>query len=118
MYLPLFSLDRDGKICAVRYHDLFRDAKMPLPPKEMKSFYKAYYHFSSLLDDKRTSFWYKMKPGEAITSHGDRVLHGRSPFVDTKTNPRLLQCAFFNWDCVHSKMRLLAEQLGEKCSLE
>lgn len=106
------SLDHDGKICAVCYSDEFRDAYMPLPPEVMKSFYRAYFRFFELLDDRRTHFWYKMKPGEAMTVNNHRVLHGRSAYFDTDKNVRLLQLGYLDWDCVHSKIRVFAEEQG------
>ena len=94
------------------YSDEFRDANMPLPPEKMKLFYKVYYRFTELMYDKRTSFWYKVKPGEIMTTDNHRVLHGRSAYHDSDTNVRVLHLAYLDWDCVHSKIRILAEEQG------
>jgi gamma-butyrobetaine dioxygenase len=107
-----FSVDNENKVAQTCYSDEFRDNHMPLEPRRMKSFYKAYYRYSELLADKRTSFWYKMKSGDIMTLNNHRVLHGRSEYQDEGNNVRVLETAFVDWDCVHSKIRILAEKQG------
>ena len=107
-----FSLDRNGKVCAVCYSDEFRDANMPLPPEKMKLFCKAYFRFTELMYDKRASFLYKVNSGEMVTIYNYRVLHGRSAYHDSGSNVRVVQVAFLDLDCVQSKIRLLAEKQG------
>ena len=94
------------------YSDEFRDAHMPLPPEKMKLFYKAYFRLFELMNDARCSFWIKMKPGEVYAANNHRVLHGRSAYLDSDKNVRLLQLGYLDWDCVHSKIRLLAKEQG------
>ena len=92
------------------YSDEFRDNHMPLQPRQMKSFYKAYFRYSELLAGRRTSFWYKMKSGDIMTVNNHRVFHGRSEYQDKGDNVRLLDTAYLDWDCVHSKIRILAKK--------
>ena len=105
-------VDHDKKVKQMCYSDEFRHNHMPLEPKLMKSFYKAYFRYSELLADERTSFWYKMKPGDLMTLNNHRVLHARSEFKDRSDNVRLLELGYFDWDCVNSKIRILAEKQG------
>ena len=78
----------------------------------MKLFYKAYFRLFALMNDERASFWYKLESGEAFTANNHRVLHGRSAYFDSDKNIRLLQLGYLDWDCVHSKIRLLAKEQG------
>ena len=94
------------------YSDEFRHNHMPLEPKLMKPFYEAYFRYSELLADRRTSFWYKARPGDIITLNNHRVLHARSQFKDRSDNVRILELGYFDWDCVSSKIRILAEKQG------
>ena len=109
--LFLFSLDDDGKLSQVGYFDEFREAYMPLEPKYMKKFYKAYIRFSQLMLNE-SSFWYKMKNGEGVCVNNHRVLHARNSYEDTTNNNRVLQLAYLDWDCVHSKIRILSKEQG------
>ncbi len=118
IFLCFFSVDPENKVTQVCYGDEFRDTQMPLEPRRMKSFYKAYFRFAELLADKRTSFWYKMKSGDIMTLNNHRVFHGRSAYRDEGNNVRLLQTAFFDWDCVHSRIRVLAEKLGHESPVD
>lgn len=107
------SLDFLGKLSQVCYRDEFRDRNMPLEPKHMKAFYKAYRRFTELLNDDESSFWFKIKSGEAMTFNNFRVLHARSAFeIEKDSKSRWLQLAYMNLDCVYSKIRLLAEKHG------
>jgi gamma-butyrobetaine dioxygenase len=108
----LFSLDAAGKLSQVGYSDEFRDRHMPLEPKNMKAFYKAYIRFTQLLLDNKSSFWYKMKNGDGISVNNHRVLHARNGYEDSTDNNRVFQLAYMDWDCVHSKIRILSEQQG------
>ncbi|XP_028410876.1 gamma-butyrobetaine dioxygenase-like [Dendronephthya gigantea] len=115
---PILSVDFEKKLNQVCYGDEFRDNHMPREPERMKSFYKAYFRFSELLDDKRTSFWYKMKSGDIITVNNHRVLHGRSAYQPDGEHARILETAFFDWDCFHSKIRILSEKIGVKSPVD
>ena len=105
-------VDNENKVSQTCYSDEFRDVEMPLEPRQMKSFYKAYFRLSKLLADKRTSFWYKMNSGDIMSLNNHRVLHGRSSYEDRGSSVRVLETAFVDWDCVHSKIRILAEKQG------
>ena len=85
---------------------------MPLEPKDMKAFYKAYIRFTEMLLDHKSTFWYKMKNGDGISINNHRVLHARTGYEDSANNNRVFQLAYMDWDCVHSKLRILAEQQG------
>ncbi|XP_046852253.1 gamma-butyrobetaine dioxygenase-like [Xenia sp. Carnegie-2017] len=109
----LISLDFLGKLSQVCYRNDYRDRNMPLEPKHMKAFYKAYGRFTELLNDDESSFWLKIMSGEAMTFNNFRVLHARSAFeIEKDSKSRWLQFAYMNLDCVHSKIRLLAEKHG------
>ena len=108
----MFSLDSAGKLSQVGYSDEFRDRHMPLEPKQMKTFYKAYIRFTELLLDNKSSFWYKMKNGDGISINNHRVLHARTGYEDSKNNNRVFQLAYMDWDCVHSKIRILSNKQG------
>ena len=45
-----------------------------------------------------------------MTLNNYRVLHGRSKFNDRSNNVRILELGYFDWDCVYSKIRILAEK--------
>ena len=96
----------------VCYFDEFRDRHMPLEPENMMAFYKAYIRFSELLLDDKSGFWYKMKNGDGITVNNHRIFHARNGYEDSTNNKRVFQLAFMDWDCVHSKIRILSEQQG------
>ncbi|XP_028410830.1 gamma-butyrobetaine dioxygenase-like [Dendronephthya gigantea] len=108
----LIRLDSAKKLKQLFYSDEYRDNQMPLEPKLMKSFYKAYFRYSELMQDKRTSFSYKMKPDEILAVNNGRVMHARADYKDTSDNVRHLEQGYFTWDCVDSKIRILAENMG------
>jgi alpha-ketoglutarate-dependent taurine dioxygenase len=110
--MTFFRVDRDKKVKQLCYSDEFRHNDMPLEPKLMKLFYKAYFRYSQLLADKKTSFWHKTKPGDIMTVNNHRVLHARSEFKDRSNNVRLLELGYFDLDCVYSKIQILAEKQG------
>ena len=112
IFLSVFSVDAHGKLSQVGYSDEFRDRHMPLEPKNMRAFYKAYIRFTELLLDNKSSFWYKMQDGDGICINNHRVLHARNGYEDGENNKRVFQLAYMDWDCVHSKIRILAEQQG------
>ena len=112
------SVDHANKIKQFRYGDEFRDNHMSTEPKLMKSFYKAYFRCSELLSDRKTSFWYKMEPGDIMTLNNHRVLHARSEFKDLSDNVRRLELGYFDCDCLHSKIRVLAEKQGLQSPLD
>ena len=107
-----FSVDQANKVTQMCYSDEFRDNHKPLQPRQMKSFYKAYFRYSELLAGRQTSFWYKMKSGDIMTVNNHRVFHGRSENQDKGDNVRLLDTAYLDWGCVHSKIRIVAEKQG------
>ena len=108
----LFRLDRDKKLKQMCYSDEFRSNVMSLEPKLMKSFHKAYFRYSELLYDKKSSFEYKMRPGDMMAFNNFRILHARSEYKDRSDNVRLLEIGYFDWDCAHSKFRILAAKQG------
>jgi alpha-ketoglutarate-dependent taurine dioxygenase len=85
---------------------------MPLEPEHMKTFYKAYVRFTELLLDSKSSFWYKMKNGDGISINNFRVLHARTGYKNSANNYRVFQLAYMDWDCIHSKIRILSDEQG------
>ena len=52
-------------------------------------------------------------PGDMVCLHNYRVLHGRTGFTLSPGSPtRHLEGCYLDWDDVHSRRRLLLQDLG------
>lgn len=60
-----------------------------------------------------SSFWYKIKSGEAMTFNKFRLFHARSAYDQEKyIHGKWVQLACVDLNCVHSKIQLLAKKHG------
>ena len=84
--------------------------------EEVLAFYDAHYQLLKILNDERNVVNIRLQPGQIIMMQNTRVFHGRKGF-EMSSKPggsRWLKSAFYEWDMVFSKLRVLQKRLGLK----
>mmetsp|Transcript_5144 Transcript_5144/g.12089 ORF Transcript_5144/g.12089 Transcript_5144/m.12089 type:complete len:408 (-) Transcript_5144:327-1550(-) len=107
---PVLELDPTTEKCrAVHFNNGVRSAVWGTTDPEVIS---AHYRATELLDKLMNSdqFMFKMDalPGDVWVFNNRRVLHGREAM--SVTSPRMLEGCYFEWDDIHSKLRLLSKR--------
>ena len=83
--------------------------------EEVLAFYEAYYQLLTILNSKSNVVNIHLQPGQIVMMQNTRVLHGRKGFeVSTSGTARWLKTAYYEWDMVFSKLRVLHKKLGLK----
>ena len=81
-------------------------------PEKTIQLYEAYLTIGRMLRDPANQIEHKMVPGDVVTFHNNRVLHGRSAFNITETSNRWLQGFYLDWDTIYSRIRVLAKRFN------
>ena len=84
---------------------------------EVLAFYEAYYKLLTILNSKSNVVNIHLQPGQIMMMQNTRVLHGRKGYEVTSEavgQQRWLKSAFYEWDMVFSKLRVLQRKLGLK----
>lgn len=82
--------------------------------EEVLAFYEAYYQLLTILNSESNVVNIHLLPGQIIMIHNTRVFHGRKGF-EMSSEPggsRWLRSAYYEWDMVFSKLRVLQKRLG------
>ncbi|XP_046853688.1 gamma-butyrobetaine dioxygenase-like [Xenia sp. Carnegie-2017] len=109
------KINKHGRISSFKYNGFVEsESKGDCTPDELLEYYDALFVLTSHLKDPKSIIDHRLKPGQIIMFHNDRVLHGRSKLVSPqkKLNERWLQGVYFEWDVIFSKLRSLQEKLG------
>ncbi len=72
----VISLDREGEICGVRFHER-STAPFDMDPDMMPAYYRAYRRFAQLMCGEDFKFTHHLKSGEAFLFDNQRALHGQ-----------------------------------------
>ena len=107
-HAPVISLDRDGAIAGVRFHERSMGT-LDIAPDLMDGYYRALIEFTKRIRNTDFQWEHGLRPGEAIVFDNQRVLHGRTAF-DGDPGRRHLQLCTVDREQVHSTLRLLREQ--------
>lgn len=67
--------------------------------------YEALMEFLKIVHKEVVQF--KMNPGDILTFANNRLLHGRTGYVDTDGNVRHLVAGYLDWDELYSRWRVL-----------
>ncbi|XP_048579372.1 gamma-butyrobetaine dioxygenase isoform X2 [Nematostella vectensis] len=109
---PIIELDMAGRIRRINFNDSHREDFPDTTPEQLPKIYEAYHELARMLSDPKFFIQHKLSPGEICAIDNDRMLHGRNGFeVNEFNSQRWLQQAYFDWDILLSKMKLLKENI-------
>lgn len=106
----MISVDDDGNVIGIRINDRVA-APLVLPPDVIEPFYAAFAKLIRLCDRKESQIEIGLRPGDLMLIDNDRILHGRTGFVDG-AGPRHFQQAHVARTDFHSRLRILGRRLG------
>lgn len=109
-HAPVISLDRDGEVCGVRFHERSMGT-LDIDPSLMNDYYRALIKFTKRVRSADFQWEHGLQPGDALVFDNQRVLHGRTAF-DGDPGRRHLRLCTVDRDQVHSALRLLREELA------
>lgn len=109
-HAPIISLDRDGAIAGVRFHERSMGT-LDIDLVLMDGYYRALIEFTSRIRSDEYQWQHGLVPGEALVFDNQRVLHGRTAF-DGDPGRRHLRLCTVDRDQVHSALRLLRERIA------
>ena len=113
--LRYFRTNKHGRISSFKFSSWVEsESKGDCTPDELLEYYDALFVLTSHLKDPKNIIDHRLKPGQIIMFHNDRLLHGRSKLVspEKKLNERMLQGAYFEWDAIFLRLRSLQKKLG------
>lgn len=109
-HAPVISLDRDGAVAGVRFHERSMGT-LDIAAELVDGYYRALIEFTTRIRSTAFQWSHGLQPGEAIVFDNQRVLHGRTAF-DGDPGRRHLRLCTVDRDQVHSALRLLREQMA------
>ena len=104
---PIISLDVDGAICGIRFHERSM-APLRLEPDLVDDVYRALTLFSRLVRSGEFAYEHRLGAGEAFVYDNQRVLHGRTAISGSRSRRHVRLCTV-DRDQVHSRLRQLRE---------
>ncbi|XP_071476968.1 gamma-butyrobetaine dioxygenase-like [Diadema antillarum] len=112
---PLIRLDPFGQLKQVTFNEIYHASLVRIPVEGVVPMFSAIKAFNNILLRDDNVFKYKLEPGDILSFSNHRMLHGRNAYEsDTGLTERHLQTAFFDLDCVLSRMRLLKDYLNSQ----
>jgi gamma-butyrobetaine dioxygenase len=102
---PIIRLDADGELFEIRYSNALL-APLEVAPDKMMDTYRAIHRFAGLLQSPDFEIKTRLQPGDLMSFHNNRVLHGRDVF-DPNSGPRHLQGCYVDLDDFLSRIRVL-----------
>lgn len=106
-HAPVISLDRDGEISGIRFHERSM-APLDIDPGQMGAYYRALIAFSKEINNPARALQFRLQPGQALVYDNQRVLHGRTAFGSDAGRRHLRLCTI-DRDQFHSRLRRLRE---------
>ena len=106
----VIELGRNGEPNIIRYNTHLR-LPLDVPADQVEPYYDAHRKLSALIADPANRMQLKLAPGELLTLHNHRVLHGRTAH-DTATGLRHMQIGWMNYDHLRSRIRVLHRTLS------
>jgi gamma-butyrobetaine dioxygenase len=107
---PIISVDEFGNLLGVRINDRVA-APLILPAAEVSTFYRGLRRLLQLSESDDRTLFRPLRPGDMAIFDNHRILHGRTEL--TMTGRRWLQWVQVERGDFHSKLRILADNLGQ-----
>ncbi|MDC1015810.1 gamma-butyrobetaine dioxygenase [Candidatus Thioglobus sp.] len=102
--VPMIELNDNNEIIKVRYNNRSIDT-IKVPKDKMRSFYKAYRHWSEVIERDELKIQFRLSEGDLMLFDNTRVMHARTKF--SKTGKRHLQGAYTDLDGLYSLLNKL-----------
>lgn len=107
---PMIELSPEGEIVAIRFNNRSCAPLIDIPYDRMALYYKAYRHFSDIVDTPAMAVSFKLSPGECFIVDNCRVLHARNSFSGSGT--RWLQGCYPDMDGLLSTLAVIESEYG------
>ena len=102
--VPMIEINDNNEIIKVRYNNRSIDT-IKVPKDKMRSFYKAYRHWSEVIERDELKIQFRLSEGNLMLFDNTRVMHARTKF--SKTGKRHLQGAYTDLDGLYSLLNTL-----------
>lgn len=108
---PMIELSPDGLLKAVRFNSRSVAPLVDIPFARMPDYYRAYRHFSDIIDRADMHVRFRLAPGDVFIVDNRRVLHARTAF--SGTGKRLLEGCYADIDGLLSTLTALEREIGD-----
>ncbi len=105
--VPMIELNDNSEIVKVRYNNRSIDT-INLPTDKIRHFYKAYRHWSEIIEKEDLKITFKLSEGDLMLLDNTRIMHARTTF--SKKGKRHLQGAYTDLDSLYSQLNVLENQ--------
>ena len=102
--VPMIELNDNNEIVKVRYNNRSIDT-INLPTNKIRYFYKAYRHWSEIIERDNLKIIFKLSEGDLMLIDNTRIMHARTAF--SKKGKRHLQGAYTDLDGLYSQLNAL-----------
>ena len=102
--VPMIEINDNNEIIKVRYNNRSIDT-IKVPKDKMRSFYKAYRHWSEVIERDELKIQFRLSEGDLMLFDNTRVMHARTEF--SKSGKRHLQGAYTDLDGLYSLLNTL-----------
>ena len=102
--VPMIELNDNNEIVKVRYNNR-SIATIQLPANKIRHFYKAYRHWSEIIERDDLKIIFKLSEGDLMLLDNTRIMHARTAF--SKKGKRYLQGAYTDLDGLYSLLNIL-----------
>ena len=102
--VPMIELNDNSEIVKVRYNNRSIDT-IKLPENKIRPFYKAYRHWSEIIERDDLKITFKLSEGDLMLFDNTRIMHARTAF--SKKGKRHLQGAYTDLDGLYSLLNIL-----------
>jgi gamma-butyrobetaine dioxygenase len=102
--VPMIELNDNSEIVKVRYNNRSIDT-IKLPENKIRPFYKAYRHWSEIIERDDLKITLKLSEGDLMLLDNTRIMHARTAF--SKKGKRHLQGAYTDLDGLYSLLNVL-----------
>ena len=102
--VPMIELNDNNEIVKVRYNNRSIDT-IKLPENKIRPFYKAYRHWSEIIERDDLKITFKLSEGDLMLFDNTRIMHARTAF--SKKGKRHLQGAYTDLDGLYSLLNIL-----------
>jgi gamma-butyrobetaine dioxygenase len=100
----MIELNDNNEIVKVRYNNRSIDT-IHLSDNKVRSFYKAYRHWSEIIERDSLKIIFKLSEGDLMLIDNTRIMHARTAF--SKEGKRHLQGAYTDLDGLYSLLNVL-----------
>ena len=102
--VPMIEVNDKSEIVKVRYNNRSIDT-IKLPTKKIRHFYKAYRHWSEIIERDDLKIKFKLSEGDLMLLDNTRIMHARTAF--SKKGRRHLQGAYTDLDGLYSLLNIM-----------